>query len=286
MIRKLLALAALLGAAACGVEAAREWPAPSPAVWEVTDPQGEKGWLFGTIHALPDGASWRTPLLDSVLEQTGVLVVEVSNLGDAELASQAFTAFAAGRGLPPLLERVPEEDRPALTAALERADLEAGDLAATDSWAAALLIANGSRTGQAGNGVDRALLSRGFEVIALESYPAQFAIFDRLESEDQNVLLIDTAERTGTGAEQELVEAWIKGDIATIERETQGGFLADPELREALLVKRNRAWTERIAPLLSEGRRPLVAVGTAHLVGPDGIAALLEERGYTVRRIQ
>ena len=58
------------------------------------------------------------------------------------------------------------------------------------------------------------------------------------------------------------------------------------EMYQALLVKRNQAWAERIEPLLAEGRRPLVAVGTAHLLGPDGVAALLEARGYTVRRIQ
>ena len=284
MIRALAALVAALWLASCG-EPARDWPEPSPALWEVSGAQGEKGWLFGTIHALPDGADWRTPLLDSVLAQTGVLVVEVFNLGDADVASQAFTAFAAGRGLPPLLSRVPAQDRPALTAALERADIDEAELAATESWAAAMLIANASRASEAGNGVDRALLSRGLPAIALESYPAQFSIFDRLAPEDQQVLLVETA-RSDAAKEQALVAAWIAGDTAAIERETLGGFLADPELREALLVKRNQAWAERIEPLLAEGRRPLVAVGTAHLLGPDGVAALLEARGYTVRRIQ
>lgn len=285
MIRKLAALAALAWLAACG-EPAHDWPDPSPALWEVSGPAGEQGWLFGTIHALPDGVAWRTPTIDAVLDQASVLVVEVSNLGDAEAASQAFTAFAAGRELPPLLERVPAEDRPALAAALERADLEPTELAATESWAAALLIANGLRSGETGNGVDRALLSRRFEVIALESYPAQFSIFDRLAPEDQSVLLVETAENAGTDNEPAMVEAWLTGDLAAIEREAESGFLADPELRQALLTDRNRAWAERIAPLLAENRRPLIAVGTAHLVGPDGLVALLEARGYSIRRIQ
>ncbi len=285
MIRKLAALAALAWLAACG-EPAHDWPDPSPALWEVSGPAGEQGWLFGTIHALPDGVAWRTPTIDAVLDQASVLVVEVSNLGDAEAASQAFTAFAAGRELPPLLERVPAEDRPALAAALERADLEPTELAATESWAAALLIANGLRSGETGNGVDRALLSRGFEVIALESYPAQFSIFDRLAPEDQSVLLVETAENAGTDNEPAMVEAWLTGDLAAIEREAESGFLADPGLRQALLTDRNRAWAERIAPLLAENRRPLIAVGTAHLVGPDGLVALLEARGYSIRRIQ
>ena len=285
MIRLLTALVAVLWLSGCGGEPAHEWPEPSPALWEVSNPQGAKGWLFGTIHALPDGANWRTPTLDTALEQADLLVVEVSNLGDAEMASQAFTAFAAGRGLPPLMDRVPPEHRPALAAALERAAIDESDLAATDSWAAALLIANATRTGRAANGVDRALLSLGLPAIALESYPMQFSIFDRLEPEDQQVLLVEAAVND-PARELTLVEAWIGGDTAAIERDMQAGFLADPELRDALLVKRNLAWVDRIEPLLAEGRRPFVAVGTAHLIGSDGLVALLEARGYAVRRLQ
>src|SRR5690606_3607093 len=149
----LATLAAALWLASCSGEPERNWPEASPALWEVAGPQGEKGWLFGTIHALPDGAEWRTPLFEAAIGQAGLLVVEVSNLGDAEVASQAFTAFAAGRELPPLLSRVPAEHRPALAAALDRADIEESELTSTDSWAAALLIANASRAGKTANGV-------------------------------------------------------------------------------------------------------------------------------------
>jgi uncharacterized protein len=64
------------------------------------------------------------------------------------------------------------------------------------------------------------------------------------------------------------------------------GMLEDRELRQALLIARNRAWAERIARLIARGQQPFVAVGAAHLLGKDGIPALLANQGYMVRRIQ
>jgi len=62
--------------------------------------------------------------------------------------------------------------------------------------------------------------------------------------------------------------------------------MAYPELYEALLAGRNRAWMKEIDDLLADGPNPLIAVGAAHLVGPDGLATLIEQRGYTLTRLQ
>ncbi|MCG6121031.1 MAG: TraB/GumN family protein, partial [Blastomonas sp.] len=41
-----------------------------------------------------------------------------------------------------------------------------------------------------------------------------------------------------------------------------------------------------ITDMMRLGARPFVAVGAAHLAGPDSVQALLEARGYTVTRLQ
>ena len=61
--------------------------------------------------------------------------------------------------------------------------------------------------------------------------------------------------------------------------------MADPELRDALLVRRNQTWMPALLTALAAPDKPLVAVGTAHLVGPDGLVAMLDQNGYTLTRL-
>ena len=290
-MRWLLAVVAAtlaLAVAACGApaEPEREWPAPSPALWEISAPSGAQAWLFGTIHALPAGLEWRTPALESALAQSGVLVVEVAELGNAEEAAEQFARRARSPGLPPLLERVPAADRPALEAALDAARLEEDDFADTESWAAALQLGNALRRYDSAIGVDRALIEQVQRVTGLESLGEQFALFDTLAPPEQARLLVAVARDSGATAQEERVKAWLTGDLDRLARDAGEGLLTGPALRERLQLARNRAWADRIAALIPAGERPFIAVGAAHMLGQEGLPALLAERGYIVHRIQ
>jgi uncharacterized protein YbaP (TraB family) len=286
VIRFLFALAGALALASCGGEPARDWPEPSPALWEVSGSNGEGGWLFGTIHALPDGAEWRTPAFEQAFAQANLLMVEIGNLGDAEDATKAFETYATGPAQPPLSMRVSAEDRPALAALLERAHMEERDFWNVETWAAAMMLADAARDAEAENGVDRQLLSAGKTADALESYAQQFDRFDSLSQADQRELLASTARDAQRDDADARIEAWLTGDLAAIEQQMTEGFLSRPALRKALLTDRNELFASRIALRLEEGAKPFVAVGTAHLLGPDGLPALLSSRGYTVTRVQ
>ena len=282
MIRLVLALAGALLLAACG-EPEREWPEPKPALWEMVSPEGRRGWLFGTIHSLPLEVRWRTPALESALANSGVLVVEVVDVGDTAKAESVFERFARNESLAPLSQRVAPEDRADLAAFLDRAGSGERDFATTDTWAAALMLANRARQLEAGQNVDRALVDVRSEVVGLESHAVQYALFDALPPEEQADLLMALAR--DTGGEAERIEAWLTGDLAAFERASDP-LLGDPGLRTALQTGRNVRWAPRIAEMVEAGRRPFVAVGTAHLFGEQSLPALLEARGYTVRRIQ
>ena len=283
-------LAALLPAvllAACS-------PAPQPArpaLWQVEGPRGERAWLLGTIHALDRPALWRSAAVEKALAGSDRIVVEVSALGDGNAMAATFTRLATTPGLPRLSRRIDPALAKPLAALLAKAGFREESFARTETWAAALMLARAGASGRESKyGVDRAVIEAadGRGVLELEGAAGQLGIFDALAEREQRDLL-ETVVRDAGALETEtadLAEAWRKGDMAAIERETRRGLLADPELRAALFTARNRQWTTRIAALMAAREKPFVAVGAAHMAGPDGLPALLAARGYVVTRVQ
>lgn len=284
---RVLLLALSLIVAACGPQ-----PQPAhPALWLVEGPHGQKGWLFGTIHALERPALWRSAAIDEALAGSDRVVVEIAGLADNKAMAAEFGRLSHSAGLPPLSERIDPALRDTLAALLKREGLDEARFADVETWAAALTLARaGGGSVDAAHGIDKAVMvaTRGKPVEELEGARGQLGLFDALPEKEQGDLLsaivrADGKDSTESGS---LAEAWRKGDMAPIERESHRGMLADPELRAALFTGRNRTWTTRIAALLGAGRRPFVAVGAAHMVGADGLPAMLAAQGYTVTRVQ
>ena len=285
--RLIAALLALLLAACQQKEDAR------PALWQVDGPNGQRAWLLGTIHALPSPISLDSPAFDRATAEASKLVVEVAALEDDKRTALAFHKLSAVAAAPPLALRASESDRPALTRLLSEAKIAPDSFNQMDTWAAALALgqAISARSGDnSGNGADRLVLRemKGKPLAEFEGAERQLAIFDTLPESEQRDLLSAVIRSAFTAREdgKRLQQAWLRGDIAELAALDHQGLLADPELREALLVRRNRAWMEQLVPMLKRGEKPLVAVGSLHLVGRDGLVAQLEMQGYKVTRLQ
>ena len=87
-----------------------------------------------------------------------------------------------------------------------------------------------------------------------------------------------------------MIAAWRSGnnrqlnDILTVEERRLPEPLAD-EFRQRFLSERNVAMADRIERMLLAGQRIFVAVGALHMVGENGIPALLTAKGYKVRQL-
>ena len=287
MMRRALASCLAIMLAGCGLGSD---PA-TPALWHADCPGTGEAWLFGTIHALERPAAWRGETVDKAMDKADLVMVELADHGDPKAAAATWATLAEGRGMPPLSARVSPERQGDLAMALKRTGLENRDFSDTETWAAALTIAQAARHRlDSANGIDQAVLGamRGKKVEELEGRKGQLSIFDRLPQAEQRDLLdaVLADATSGTDESAAIAAAWRKGDMTTIARQTETGMLADPELREALFTARNRRWSERIIAAMARDSRPFVAVGAAHLAGPQGLPAMLREKGCAVERVQ
>ena len=75
----LLALSLVPATAAARDPAAQN---DAPALWKIAGPKGEV-FLFGSFHLLPADVTWRTPAVESALNEAEVVVFE-TDFGETE----------------------------------------------------------------------------------------------------------------------------------------------------------------------------------------------------------
>lgn len=80
----------------------------------------------------------------------------------------------------------------------------------------------------------------------------------------------------------EMAGAWAFGDVATVEKYALEGMKEAPELYQRLLLERNHNWVPQVESCITQNAGCFIVVGAAHLVGPDGLPALLAKKGYKV----
>jgi uncharacterized protein YbaP (TraB family) len=116
----------------------------------------------------------------------------------------------------------------------------------------------------------------------LETTDFQISLFDGMSMEQQDRFLAETLKgvATETASVNKLAASWKIGDAGAIERLVLSDIKDDPFVYDRLLVARNRTWLPKIEALFSRPRPAFVVVGAAHLVGPDGLLAMLKAKGY------
>jgi uncharacterized protein len=265
-----------------------------PAIWVVRD-QDSTVFLFGTIHVMKPATDWRSPGFDAAFNGADKLILEVEDPDD----QAAVLPLIQEHGLSParpLSSLLSAEDLSRLDAAAKSVGLSAAQLEPLRPWLASLSLAAAPlrRAGyDPASGVDPVLraqaLSAGMKISGLETLDQQVRLLAGFPEDGQLAYLMRSLDEFDTGAAQldRLVEAWLAGDVAAIDRI---GVRPMREIGErvyqALLVERNRAWADRISLILDDTGTAFIAVGALHLAGEDSVQRMLEDRGLTVERVQ
>jgi len=289
----LLGLATLAGCATTPPEVTG--PGGHPALWQVAD-KDTTVYLFGTIHLLPKDYAWRTPAFDQALAGSQGLIVEtIVDQSNPQALAGELARLGFRDGLPPLANRVPPAKRAALEAAIAKSGVPRTAFDRMESWAAAFMLlgVQFKDLGLVGEaGVEAVLKSTftqaGKPVGQLETNAEQLGMFDTLPETAQLALLegaIDNPAEMRTQFEG-MLAAWARGDVAAIAKTFNEDLSGSPELRDALLRRRNANWNGWIQRRMTEPGSVFVAVGAGHLAGADSVVDMLQKDGYKVRRVQ
>jgi uncharacterized protein YbaP (TraB family) len=264
-----------------------------PALWEVSDPDTTI-YLFGTIHLLPQDVQWRTPKFDQAVSSAQELVVEtlVDEKNPAKLMS-AMASLGFAQGLPPLVERVPPAQRPALQAAVQKSGFPPQALDRMKTWTAAfILLGNKFRELGLSGGVEGVLKNsfsaQGKPIGELETNLEQLSFFDKLPEAAQRALLEGAIEQSKSMSQDfaGMLGAWTKGDVNGIARTFDRDLSGSPALQQSLIHQRNANWSRWIEQRLAKPGAVMIAVGAGHLAGKDSVLEMLKKDGYKIRRLQ
>ena len=268
------------------------------ALWSVQNGKSTL-YLFGSVHVMKPTVMWKTPIITSAFKASDALYLELADV--SESAGAAMQPLVMKYGVDaehPLSTKISKEDVAALDAALK--EMGAPGESAVEPlqpWLASVSLSMLPMT-KAGyvpsSGIDRTLqedaTKAGKPVKGLETPEEQFKTLAELPQSDQVIMLHETLEDLPKGPAKinEMVDDWIRGDvekIAALENDDMKKYAA---LYDRLLVKRNVGMADKLVALLTDakGGTEFVAIGAAHLAGPDSVLAILEKRGYKAKRIQ
>lgn len=286
--QKVAAVALLLGALLFAAPSAQA----EPTLWVVKGPHSTV-YLFGTVHALKKDVPWRTAKIDTAIQQSGSLWLEIPNIDNAQSMQPLILQLGMDQAHP-LSTHLTKDQLAKLDDVAKTAGIPSGEAALEPfkPWLAAITL---SLIPMMKAGFDP---TSGVEYILKPEFDKANKSVKGFETAEQQLhYLADLPEKTQvdylaselddfngeTEKFQKIVAAWYAGDDAALDSMMSSEFRDKyPELYQILIVKRNQAFTSQIDGLLKGDGTIFVAIGAGHLVGHDGVPAMLEKLGYKV----
>ena len=264
----------------------------TPAMWTIHGPRGT-AYLFGSVHILPKNVEWQTPAIKNAIKRSNSFAFELPMSDDRR--TQAALVFGANVLLPSsvsLPSYFDAEMRQEFRVAVEHTQLDPEDLVILRPWWAAKMFEDamtGKSVLHADEGVDNKVYlmakDRGVsDVRAFETPEFQIQVLKGKANTKNELSLLQAAMKRAAARPlvpfKKLMDAWAAGDTDAIASITFDSMSADE--KKTIIDDRNKSWVPKIEKMLKEKRTFFITVGAAHLVGPDGVPALLRQAGYHV----
>jgi uncharacterized protein YbaP (TraB family) len=251
-------------------------------------------YLAGSVHALTADAYPLNPAYQRAFDASSALVEEI-DLAEADPLSGGLGLLAKGiyQDGRTFSSAVSRQTVTLVQEKLKNTPLALDLIQPMKPWMVMLMI---EALGSQDAGLDPELgLDKHFynlatdgrkQVIGLETAESQIDRFDKMpEAMQEQMLRSELAEMdTEKSSLRSILTAWQTGDAAAIEKMLLASFTTNPAAYASLITERNRNWMPQLETCLRRSSPCFVIVGAAHLVGPQGLLAMLQQKGYRVEQ--
>ncbi len=266
----------------------------SPALWKLSD-EDTTIHLLGSIHVLKPGTIWLNDDLQSLVSNAKALYFELS--ADQQ-SPQVMQPLVMKYGLlsedDTLKNHLPKGAYQDLSSAFTSLGMPEQNFMRFKPWMAGVVysvVKFGKLGFNPAAGVEATLVglaqAKGIKIEGLETAEYQISMLDGLSDEEELEMIMQLLQdKDELGEMMEIItSSWTSGNLTTLENIFVGSFKERPELKEKLLLSRNRNWIPKIKEILDQPGDYMVIVGTAHLVGEGSVINLLKKENIPVLRV-
>ena len=261
-------------------------------LWKV-ESGGRVMYLAGSVHALTADVYPLNPAFERAFQASDMLVEEL-DLAQADLLALGPVLLAKGMYQDGrTFDKVVSSETMALVTKKLQGPIGPEMIRPMKPWLVMLMVAamQAQEAGlDAGLGLDKYFFDKATSdrkpIVGLETAESQIDRFDKMPEALQEQLLRSTLEDLDAQSQKliAIIRSWQRGDAASLEDTLLSGFKKYPAAYTSLIVERNNNWMPQLERCMARATPCLVVVGAAHLIGPDGLLALLQRKGYRLQQ--
>ena len=267
-------------------------------LWSGTAPSGGRVWLLGAIH-LGKAPFWPfDKAIEKAWSDASALAVEL-DMNDKSVTGEAAKLMIEKSMIPdaqPSLSQLLGENDAKRLDDILRKDYHCSvkTVERMRPWSLNMMLSLMScqKAGwREDYGIDRHFSSLAVDlkrpILSLETPDVQVGALSGVPDKDMLSVLMESVETPseGLGEIEMLVDCWKYGDASTMVKFIEANGAKHPGFIKAVLTARNSGMASKIKTLTSKSDDALfVVVGSAHLVGDDGVVSLLKKEGYKLEQ--
>lgn len=277
----------------------------SPAVWKVTDPAtGNHIFLMGTVHITPQGNIDFPDYIEEAYNSCDSIAIEYDTrklMTDLTAVQEFLSQLLYTDGTTIKDHLSPEAYEAAVESMKERGTY----YPMIENYHVGFII---TQTGSASmtdikglsiEGVDWKFAERadkdGKEIINIETIDTQADAITAMSDDYASYMILSSREQTASQAAEQYADiynCWARGDIDSMidvmepSDDLPEELLDDhAEYLSIIVNERNKGMADAAESYIKDGKNCFFMVGALHFSGDRGVDDLLEEKGFTVERI-